>query len=95
MKKTSILVISVIIKLQDRVVFRSIFSLNMKVSNILVISVIIKLQDRVILRDTFGLAILEIHLSMPYITIIYSDGINMNTIYFFQFILANFPLVQL
>ena len=52
MKVSSILVISVIIKLHNRVVFRHIFSLNMKVLSILVISVIIKLQHRVIFRIT-------------------------------------------
>ena len=53
MKVSSILVISVIIKLQHRVIFRHIFSLNMKVSSILVISVIIKLHNRVNFRVTF------------------------------------------
>ena len=41
MKESSILVISVIIKLHNSVIFRLIFSLNMKESSILVISVII------------------------------------------------------
>ena len=36
MKESSILVISVIIKLQDRIIFRLIFSLNMKESSILI-----------------------------------------------------------
>ena len=53
MKESSILVISVIIKLQRRVVFRNIFGLYMKVSSILVISVIIKLHTRVIFRITY------------------------------------------
>ena len=52
MKVSSILVISVIIKLHNRVIFRHIFSLFMKVSNILVISVNIKRRIRVILTDT-------------------------------------------
>ena len=60
MKVSSILVISVIIKLQDRIIFRHIFSLNMKVSSTLVISVIINLQNRQIFRDIFGLAMLKI-----------------------------------
>ena len=47
-----LIVISVIIKLHTKVVFRNIFSLNMKVSSILVISVVIKLQHRVIFRFT-------------------------------------------
>ena len=54
MKVSGILVISVIIKLHNRVVFRDIFSLYMKASNILVISVIIKLHNRVILRNIFS-----------------------------------------
>ena len=45
MKVLSILVISVIIKQDAKVILRYIFSLNMKVSSILVISVIIKLQN--------------------------------------------------
>ena len=57
MKVSSILAISVIIKLHIRVIFRDIFSLNMKVSSILVISVFIKLHDRVIFRNIFSLSI--------------------------------------
>ena len=45
-------VIIVIIELQNRVIFRHIFSLYMKVSSIPVISVIIKLHNRVIFRFT-------------------------------------------
>ena len=56
MEVKSILVISVIIKLQREVVFRNIFSLNMKVSSILVISVIIKLQREVILRNIYSVS---------------------------------------
>ena len=44
-----------IIKLHNRVVFRHIFSKNMKVSSILVISVIIKLQRDVVFRNIFSL----------------------------------------
>ena len=51
---SSIIVISVIIKLQHRVVFRLIFSLYMKVSSIHVISVIIELHNRVVFRDIFN-----------------------------------------
>ena len=53
MKESSTHVISVIINPHDRIVFRGIFSLSMKVSSILVISVIIKLQQRVIVRLTY------------------------------------------
>ena len=53
MKESSILAISVIIKLQSRVIFRDIFNLNMKVSSIFVISVIIKLHNRVVFRVTY------------------------------------------
>ena len=49
MKVSSILVICLIIKLQEWVVFRDIFSLNIK-SNILAISVIKKLQHRGVFR---------------------------------------------
>ena len=52
------LVISVIIKLHTGVVFRDIFSLNMKVSSIIVIIVIIviiKLHTGVIFGDIFSL----------------------------------------
>ena len=58
MKVSSILVISVIIKLQHRVISRDIFSLNMKASSILVINVIIKLLYAVILTDTKSLNML-------------------------------------
>ena len=51
MKVSSIPVISVIIKLHNRVIFRHIFSLNMKVLGILVITVVIRLHIMVILRD--------------------------------------------
>lgn len=53
-KHEDILVISVIINLTAKVIFRHIFSINMKVSSILVISVIIKLWDRIIFRNTFS-----------------------------------------
>ena len=58
-KVSNILVISVIIKLQHRVMSRNIFSLNMKVSSILVISVIIILIIREIFRDIFSLYMKE------------------------------------
>ena len=44
MKVSSNLVISVILCLHNKFIFRCIFNLNMKVSSILVVSVIIKLQ---------------------------------------------------
>ena len=46
MKVSSILAISVIIKLQQRQVFRYIFSPNTKVSSILAVNVIIKQEER-------------------------------------------------
>ena len=55
MRASSIRVISVIIKLRNRVIFRLIFSLYMKVSGIGVISVIIKPQIGVISRSIFSL----------------------------------------
>ena len=54
MKVSSILVISVIIKLHKKAVFRNTFSQYMKVSSILVLNVIIKLQQRVIFRHIFN-----------------------------------------
>ena len=69
MKVSSILVISVIIKLHYRVIFRSICSLYMKVSDILVISVIIKLRDRVIFRVTYQLSTLTQFSSVTPVTI--------------------------
>ena len=54
MKVSSILVMSVIIKLRDRISFRNIFSLYMKVSSILVISVILDLLIGVLFRDIFS-----------------------------------------
>ena len=50
-----IIMISVIIKLQEWVVFRNIFTLNMKVSSILVINVINNLQGKVISKNIFSL----------------------------------------
>ena len=52
---SSILVISVIKKLQHWGVFRGIFSPNMKVSSILVINVINNLQGMVISRNIFSI----------------------------------------
>ena len=52
MKVSSILVISVIIKLQQIVVSRHIFSLFMKESSIYVMNVIIKRYGRLILKNT-------------------------------------------
>ena len=54
-------VTSVIMKLNNRVVFRYIFSLNMKVLSILVINVIIKLLIRMFFRDTISQNITCIH----------------------------------
>ena len=52
-------VMIVIIKLHIRVIFRNIFSKNMKVSSILEMIVIIKLDIRVIFRNIFSLNMLE------------------------------------
>ena len=60
MKVSSILVIIVIIKLHNRVIFRGIFSLNIRESSTLVISVITKLHTSIIFKDIFGLVMLEI-----------------------------------
>ena len=48
-KHEGIRVISVILNLHYREIFRHIFRINMKVSSILVVNVIIKLRKRVIL----------------------------------------------
>ena len=56
---SSILALSVIIKLQKSVVFRLIFSLYMKVSNIHAVSVIIKQHNVVVFRLIFKLSMKE------------------------------------
>ena len=58
MKVSSILVISVIIKLHKMDIFRHILSLNMKVSDILVTSVIIKERGGTIFGHIFSLNIM-------------------------------------
>ena len=55
MKESSIIVISVIMKLKHRVVLRPIFNLSIEESSILVVSVIMKLQHRVFLGPIFSL----------------------------------------
>ena len=57
MKVSSMLVISVTIKLHIRVIWQLIFNLNMKVSSMLVTSVTIKLQDSITWKLIFNLNI--------------------------------------
>ena len=63
-------VISVIIKLHDRVIYRNISGLNMKVSNIIIDSVIIKLHKSLIFRHISRLntKVLSIHVLLPDLT---------------------------
>ena len=81
MKVSSILVISVILNIHDKAVFRLIFSLYMKVLSILVMSVIIKLHYKRVFRYIFSLNMKVSGILVISVIIKQQDGINLRITY--------------
>ena len=76
MKVSSMLVISVTMKLQKSIVWQDMFNLYMKVSSMIVISVTTKQHNRVILKFIFNLNMKESGIVVIYVTSIFQTRVH-------------------